>query len=104
TFTLGKEKITLAGVCKGSGMIGPRVSVDGAITLSTSTAPRVSSKARGSAAGLRNKHATMLAYLTTDAKIPASTLRNLLASTTNTSFNAVTVDDHMSTNDTVAIL
>ena len=46
----------------------------------------------------------MLAYLTTDANIPAAMLRNLLASSTDTSFNAVTVDDHTSTNDTAAIL
>jgi len=108
TFKLGKETITIAGVCKGSGMIGPRLSIEGAINLSTFSPSRASAKARGSAAGsradLRNKHATMLAYLTTDANIPAATLRNLLASSTNTSFNAVTVDDHMSTNDTAAIL
>jgi glutamate N-acetyltransferase / amino-acid N-acetyltransferase len=75
-FRVGKELVTLAGVCKGSGMIGPRLGL----------------------------HATMLAYLTTDAQIPAGILRRLLAAATEQSFNAVTVDDHTSTNDTVAIL
>jgi glutamate N-acetyltransferase/amino-acid N-acetyltransferase len=77
TFKLGRSKITLAGVCKGSGMIGPRMSLP---------------------------HATMLAYLTTDAGISPALLRKLLGAATDTSFNAVTVDDHTSTNDTCAIL
>jgi glutamate N-acetyltransferase/amino-acid N-acetyltransferase len=46
----------------------------------------------------------MLAYLTTDAGISASVLRRLLAGASDRSFNAVTVDDHTSTNDTCAIL
>jgi len=81
-FKVGKETITLAGVCKGSGMIGPRLALP-------ASAP---------------KHATMLAYLTIDAQIPAPTLRKLLMASADVSFNAVTVDDHSSTNDTLAIL
>jgi glutamate N-acetyltransferase/amino-acid N-acetyltransferase len=46
----------------------------------------------------------MLAYLTTDAKIAAGTLRKILFAAADESFNAVTVDDHTSTNDTAAIL
>ena len=74
-----RESITLAGVCKGSGMIGPRLIAAG-------------------------RHATMLAYLTTDAKIAPPLLRRCLLAAAEQSFNAVTVDDHTSTNDTVAIL
>src|SRR5207248_8984848 len=70
---------TLAGVCKGSGMIGPRLS-------------------------LKAKQATMLAYLTTDAKVPRALLSSLLQEAADESFNAVTVDDHASTNDTAAIV
>lgn len=77
TFKLGRQTVTLAGVCKGSGMIGPRMALP---------------------------HATLLAYLTTDAAIGAPLLRKLLAEATETSFNAVIVDDHTSTNDTCAIL
>ena len=76
-FRLGRETVTLAGVCKGSGMIGPRMALP---------------------------HATMLAFLTTDAAIRPPLLRKLLASAVENSFNAVTVDDHTSTNDTAAIL
>lgn len=77
TFKLGRQSVTLAGVCKGSGMIGPRMALP---------------------------HATLLAYLTTDAAIAAPLLRKLLGAATDSSFNAVTVDDHTSTNDTCAIL
>jgi glutamate N-acetyltransferase/amino-acid N-acetyltransferase len=82
-FKLGRETVTLAGVCKGSGMIGPRMAVP------------------GKAGAL---HATMLAYLTTDAGATAATLRKLLAPAVDRSFNAVTVDDHTSTNDTAVLL
>jgi glutamate N-acetyltransferase/amino-acid N-acetyltransferase len=75
-FKIGRTKVTLAGVCKGSGMIGPRLSL----------------------------HATMLAYLTTDVKIAPPVLRKLLQVAADGSFNAVTVDDHSSTNDTACIL
>jgi glutamate N-acetyltransferase/amino-acid N-acetyltransferase len=77
-FRVGKDWITVAGVCKGSGMIGPRLGV--------------------------TPHATMLAYLTTDAKIAARDLRKILCAAADASFNAVTIDDHTSTNDTAAIL
>lgn len=77
---LGRDRIVVAGVCKGSGMIGPRMTLAGA------------------------KHATMLAYLTTDAAVTAASLRRTLAEAADDSFNAVTVDDHTSTNDTAAIL
>ena len=76
---IGRQTVTLAGVCKGSGMIGPRLAT-------------------------KAKHATMLAYLTTDAKVPRALLASLLQDAADDSFNAVTVDDHASTNDTAAIL
>ena len=78
-FRLGRQTVTVAGVCKGSGMIGPRLA-------------------------LKAKHATMLAYLTTDAKVPRALLASLLQAASDESFNAVTVDDHASTNDTAAII
>ena len=49
-------------------------------------------------------HATMLGYLTTDARIAAPLLRRMISTAADLSFNAVTVDDHTSTNDTAAIL
>jgi glutamate N-acetyltransferase/amino-acid N-acetyltransferase len=46
----------------------------------------------------------MLAFLTTDAAVPVPLLRNVLQQSSDRSFNAVTVDDHTSTNDTAVIL
>jgi glutamate N-acetyltransferase/amino-acid N-acetyltransferase len=48
--------------------------------------------------------ATMLAYLTTDAAVPASLLRRALVDACETTFNAITVDGECSTNDTVFAL
>ncbi len=90
-FKVGKEIVTLAGVCKGSGMIGPRMALP---TLARA----------GATKSAKPLHATMLAYLTTDAKIPAALLRKLLGEASDASFNAVTVDDHTSTNDTACIM
>ncbi len=80
---IGRARVRIAGVCKGSGMIGPHM------TLAGPPAP---------------PHATMLAYLTTDAAIAPAALRRALQECADASFNAVTVDDHMSTNDTACIL
>jgi glutamate N-acetyltransferase/amino-acid N-acetyltransferase len=46
----------------------------------------------------------MLAYLTTDAAVAPDVLRGILGPAAEASFNAVTVDDHMSTNDTAVLL
>jgi len=46
----------------------------------------------------------MLSFLTTDAKIDARTLRTCLREAVAASFNCITVDGDMSTNDTVLLL
>ncbi len=48
--------------------------------------------------------ATMLAFLTTDAPVPKPALQKMLASAVEQSFNRITVDGDMSTNDTVILL
>jgi glutamate N-acetyltransferase/amino-acid N-acetyltransferase len=50
------------------------------------------------------KMATMLGYLVTDAAIAPGALKRSLKAALPTSFNAVTVDGDMSTNDTVIIM
>jgi glutamate N-acetyltransferase/amino-acid N-acetyltransferase len=50
------------------------------------------------------KMATMLGYLVTDASIAPARLRRSLKSALPNSFNAITVDGDMSTNDTVIIM
>jgi glutamate N-acetyltransferase/amino-acid N-acetyltransferase len=84
-FQLGDARVRLGGICKGAGMIQPGMSRTG----------------KGPAAGL---HATMLAFLTTDAAIEPKLLKNMLEKAVAQSFNRITVDGDMSTNDTVLIL
>ncbi len=47
--------------------------------------------------------ATMLAYVFTDAALPAGVLQKLLKETCDRSFNAITVDSDTSTSDTVLL-
>src|SRR5439155_3279623 len=49
-------------------------------------------------------HATMLCFLTTDAAIEQHALKRALSEAVAQSFNRITVDGDMSTNDTVLIL
>ena len=85
-FKLGGQIVRLGGIAKGAGMIQPGMSPTGARPASMPL------------------HATMLSYLTTDAKIDAATLRRCLREAVANSFNCITVDGDMSTNDTVLIL
>ncbi|MFM1770248.1 MAG: Arginine biosynthesis bifunctional protein ArgJ [Verrucomicrobiota bacterium] len=87
-FRLGGRRVRLGGICKGAGMIQPGMSPTGARPASVP-------------AGL---HATMLCFLTTDAAIPAGPLQAALTEAVAQSFNRITVDGDMSTNDTVLIL
>nr|WP_152534178.1 MULTISPECIES: bifunctional glutamate N-acetyltransferase/amino-acid acetyltransferase ArgJ [Commensalibacter] len=47
--------------------------------------------------------ATMLSFVTTDAKLPASVLQALLSEKVKTTFNAITVDSDTSTSDTLLL-
>ncbi len=69
----------IAGCCKGSGMIGPMLAVDG-------------------------PQATMLAYVTTDIAIEPALLRRCVDVAARRTFNRTTVDGHASTNDTLLVL
>jgi len=48
--------------------------------------------------------ATMLCFITTDAAIPQAALRKSVLETVEESFNRITIDGDMSTNDTVMVL
>ena len=69
---IGGVEVTIAGFCKGSGMIAPDM-------------------------------ATMLGFVFTDAKLPATVLQALLRAGTDKSFNAITVDSDTSTSDTLLL-
>jgi glutamate N-acetyltransferase/amino-acid N-acetyltransferase len=87
-FKLSGRTVRLGGVCKGAGMIQPGMSATGARPAATP----------------RGLHATMLCFLTTDAAIEAAPLRAALHEAVALSFNRITVDGDMSTNDTVLLL
>jgi glutamate N-acetyltransferase/amino-acid N-acetyltransferase len=48
--------------------------------------------------------ATMLAYVATDAALPAALLQQILSSSADQSFNAITIDSDTSTNDSVFLI
>jgi glutamate N-acetyltransferase/amino-acid N-acetyltransferase len=85
-FKLGGKTVRIGGICKGAGMIQPGMSSTGA---------------RPAAMPL---HATMLCFITTDAAIEAKGLQAALREAVAQSFNRITVDGDMSTNDTVLVL
>ena len=88
-FKLGGKTVRIGGMCKGAGMIQPGMSPTGA---RPATLPH---------GGL---HATMLGFITTDAVIDAKVLQAALNESVAHSFNRITVDGDMSTNDTVLVL
>jgi glutamate N-acetyltransferase/amino-acid N-acetyltransferase len=85
-FKLGGKPVRIGGICKGAGMIQPGMSATGQ---------------RPAAMPL---HATMLSFITTDAAIEAKALQTALQEAVAQSFNRITVDGDMSTNDTVLVL
>lgn len=87
-YKLGGKTVRIGGICKGAGMIQPGMSPTG----------------KRPAAIPGNLHATMLCFITTDAAIDAPGLQVALNEAVAQSFNRITVDGDMSTNDTVLVL
>jgi glutamate N-acetyltransferase/amino-acid N-acetyltransferase len=88
-FKLGGKTVRIGGICKGAGMIQPGMSATGA---------------RPAALPHSGLHATMLGFITTDAVVEAKVLQAALNEAVARSFNRITVDGDMSTNDTVLVL
>ncbi len=96
SFKLGDRIVRIGGMCKGAGMIQPGMSATGA---------RPPAAPVGNTPGIpTGLHATMLCFVTTDAAIDATVLQAALQNAVADSFNRITVDGDMSTNDTVLIL
>ena len=72
-IVLAGQTVRILGMCKGAGMIGPRM-------------------------------ATMLAIIVTDARLTTETSQSTLKACVDASFNCISVEGHMSTNDTVLLL
>jgi glutamate N-acetyltransferase/amino-acid N-acetyltransferase len=85
-FKLGGKTARIGAMCKGAGMIQPGMSPTGK---------------RPAAIPL---HATMLCFITTDVAIEKRALQLALREAVAHSFNRITVDGDMSTNDTVLVL
>jgi len=73
---IGRRAVHIAGCTKGAGMIAPQ---------------------------FQRPHATMLAFLLTDAALSPVLARRALAAVLEPTFNSITVDGDTSTNDTVAL-
>ena len=76
-FTLGNRLVKMAGIDKGAGMIAPNMGPP---------------------------HATLLGVIATDAAIHPKSLQTALNYAVDRSFNSITVDGDMSTNDTILCL
>ena len=85
-FLVGRRKVRVGAIAKGAGMIHPQMALH---TPATKTAAR---------------HATMLCFVTTDAVIGQSALREALDRATSRTFNTITIDGDMSTNDMVLVM
>ncbi|EIN09482.1 arginine biosynthesis ArgJ [Punctularia strigosozonata HHB-11173 SS5] len=85
-FTLDGKEYRLAGIDKGAGMIHPDMG-----PAATPSAPRA-------------LHATLLGCIATDAAVSPRSLQSALAYAVDRSFNSISVDGDMSTNDTVVAL
>ncbi len=79
-FKIDNRAVRIGGICKGAGMIQP------GMTRSS------------------GRHATMLAFITSDATIDSRLLKRALEIAVSQSFNRMTVDGDMSTNDSVIML
>jgi glutamate N-acetyltransferase/amino-acid N-acetyltransferase len=76
SFEVAGKTVSLFGCCKGAGMIGPQLV----------------------------PHATMLVYLFTDLAATTEQLQPMLNAAVADSFNCISIDGDMSTNDTVLLL
>jgi glutamate N-acetyltransferase/amino-acid N-acetyltransferase len=75
-FAAGGKQVKIVATCKGAGMIHPQLV----------------------------PHATMLAYIFTDAAIEPAELQTMLQEAAEFSFNRISIDGDTSTNDTVLLL
>jgi len=86
-FTINNVQYRIAGMDKGAGMIHPDMS-----------------PASTSFSSSRQLHATLLGCIMTDAAVSPRSLQNALTYAVDRSFNSISVDGDMSTNDTIVAL
>lgn len=93
---LGKATVTIGGACKGVGMIYP--------VMNTQKHPSTKAQDGSERAKRVEGHATMLSFLATDASIAKNMLEASLDEALSGSFNMISVDGDMSTNDSCFIM
>jgi len=86
-FTIGGVEYRMAGMDKGAGMIHPNMGPAG----TSFTSPK-------------QLHATLLGCIMTDAAVSPRSLQNALTYAVDRSFNSISVDGEMSTNDSIYVL
>ena len=93
---LGQKSVTIGGACKGVGMIYPDTKTERHPSTKVQDSPEQAKRVEG--------HATMLCFLSTDASITKKMLEASLGESIADSFNMVSVDGNMSTNDSCFIM
>jgi len=93
---LGKVTVTIGGACKGVGMIYPLMKTERHPSTKAQDSPEQAKRVGG--------HATMLCFLATDAAITKRMLGESLNEAIGDSFNMISVDGDMSTNDSCFIM
>lgn len=86
-FTINGVEYRMAGMDKGAGMIHPDMGPAGT-----------------SFPGTKQLHATLLGCVLTDAAVSPRSLQSALTYAVDRSFNSISVDGDMSTNDTIVVL
>lgn len=79
-FPVGRRLVRIGAIAKGAGMIHPEMATAG------------------------HRHATMLCFITSDAQISPAALRLALDRAVQKTFNMITIDGDMSTNDMAVVL
>jgi glutamate N-acetyltransferase / amino-acid N-acetyltransferase len=86
TFKINGQEFRMAGMDKGAGMIHPDMGPPTMTSFQTQL------------------HATLLGCILTDAPVSPKSLQNALTYAVERSFNSISVDGEMSTNDTIIVL
>jgi len=89
---IGESLITICGLAKGAGMIAPNLTL------------HHFSRNKGKGRKVAGAKATMLCFILSDVNITQKALRKALREAVDNSFNCITVDGCMSTNDTLFLM
>ncbi|KAF8142164.1 arginine biosynthesis bifunctional protein ARG7 [Boletus edulis] len=103
TFQVNGNTYRMAGMDKGAGMIHPQMGDPASVAglVHHSAVPPAPSPGSPPAAGL---HATLLGLILTDAPVSPKSLQSALTYAVERSFNSISIDGDMSTNDTIILL